>query len=316
MDITLQSSFTRYLLAKKNLDDRSLNRHVYGILARRVAKTPPQTPLRVLELGAGCGTMFTRLIEWGLLRSARYTAVDQRPDFLDSTHAYLAAWAEQWDYQIDSAQPNHLLLERMHSLIHLNLRQQSLADYLQASEPTGRPSQPDVIIAHAFLDLVDLSATLPALIEQVRPGGYLYLTLNFDGQTIFEPAFEPELQARILQGYHASMDSRQVGGLPSGDSRTGRRLINDLVEAGLPVLAAGSSDWVVYPGAMGYPPDDRTVIENVLDTIEENVTGGPDLPAAELQRWLQNRREMVAAGRLIFIAHQLDVLAQKPDGSS
>ena len=305
-----QPTFTRYLLAKKSLDDRSLNRHVYGVLARKLAKTPAQQSVRLLELGAGCGTMVTRLIEWGLLRSARYTALDSRPGFVDSTCAYLAEWAEKWDYQFDCSHPYHVRLERGQNLIHLDLRQEALADYLQAAEQSLAST--DVLIAHAFLDLVDLPTTLPALIESMQPGGYLYLTLNFDGQTIFEPAYEPALQKRILDSYHARMDERQVDSQPSGDSRTGRRLMSSLVEAGLPLLAAGSSDWVVYPGEQGYIEDEQVVLEHVLDTIAANVGPGPDLAAADLQRWLQNRRELVASGRLIFIAHQLDVLAQKP----
>jgi hypothetical protein len=170
------------------------------------------------------------------------------------------------------------------------------------------------MIAHAFLDLVDLPTALPGLVDIVRPGGYLYLTHNFDGETVFEPPFEPDLQEKILQLYHASMDERQVNGQPSGDSRTGRRLLAQLMAAGLPILAAGSSDWVLYPGEQGYHEDELFFLEFILATIAENLAGLPQLPQADLHRWVNNRREMAASNRLVYIAHQLDVLAQKPGG--
>jgi SAM-dependent methyltransferase len=69
-------SFTRYLAAKKNLDDRSLNRRVWDRLRQAVQERPEPAPLRVLEVGCGIGTMIERLLDWGLLGQAVYTAID------------------------------------------------------------------------------------------------------------------------------------------------------------------------------------------------------------------------------------------------
>ena len=69
--------FTRYLAAKRSVDDRALNRHVWQTLAEALgAAAPADRPLRVLEVGAGIGTMVERCIEWGLFTRAEYTAVD------------------------------------------------------------------------------------------------------------------------------------------------------------------------------------------------------------------------------------------------
>jgi len=69
-------SFTRYLAAKKNLDDRSLNRRGWDRLRQAVQERPEPAPLRVLEVGCGIGTMIERLLDWGLLGQAVYTAID------------------------------------------------------------------------------------------------------------------------------------------------------------------------------------------------------------------------------------------------
>ena len=105
----------------------------------------------------------------------------------------------------------------------------------------------DLIVAHAFLDLVDLDSALHKLLTLVRPGGLFYFTLNFDGATIFEPQIDPALDQQIEELYHQTMDLRQPGSRPSRMSRTGRRLLVSLTRAGLTILRAGSSDWVIHP---------------------------------------------------------------------
>ncbi|MGQ0601957.1 MAG: hypothetical protein ACT4QE_09710, partial [Anaerolineales bacterium] len=54
-------SFERYLTAKKTVDDRALNAHVWETLARAL----PAGPVRVLEVGCGIGAMVERVLERG-----------------------------------------------------------------------------------------------------------------------------------------------------------------------------------------------------------------------------------------------------------
>ena len=66
-------SFTRYLAAKKSVDDRALNEHIWQTLAEAL----PQKPLQVLEIGAGIGTMIERILERQLFTAGvTYTAID------------------------------------------------------------------------------------------------------------------------------------------------------------------------------------------------------------------------------------------------
>jgi 16S rRNA A1518/A1519 N6-dimethyltransferase RsmA/KsgA/DIM1 with predicted DNA glycosylase/AP lyase activity len=69
-------SFTRYLAAKKGVDDRALNRNVWDTFCQSLPHATQEMPLRVLEVGAGIGTMIERLIEHGTLTHAIYTAID------------------------------------------------------------------------------------------------------------------------------------------------------------------------------------------------------------------------------------------------
>ena len=73
-------SFLRYLKSKKSVDDRALNRNVWDCMAREIAYLPPGDRLKVFEVGAGIGTMLTRMIEWELFQSAEYTGIDYQQE--------------------------------------------------------------------------------------------------------------------------------------------------------------------------------------------------------------------------------------------
>jgi hypothetical protein len=89
-----------------------------------------------------------------------------------------------------------------------------------------------VLIANAFLDLIDVPATLPALLSLLKPGGLFYFTITFDGATIIQPEIDSALDAQIEALYHETMDRRVIGGKPSGDSRTGRHFFDRSIRWG------------------------------------------------------------------------------------
>jgi SAM-dependent methyltransferase len=164
----------------------------------------------------------------------------------------------------------------------------------------------DLLAAHAFLDLFDLPAVLPVFLHVLRPGGAFYFTLNFDGETIFEPHIDPGLDEHIISLYHRSMDERRVNGLPSGDSRSGRHLFSLLPQAGGMILASGASDWVVFPGPGGYPGDEAYFLHHILHFFEQSLSGHPELDDHRFSDWLERRHAQVERTELVYIAHQMD----------
>lgn len=286
----MSASFTRYLAAKKTVDDRALNAHVWQMLARALPEPQPARPLRVLEVGAGIGTMIERVIERGLLCHAHYTALDSDPE--------------------------NIVLAR-ERLDALPLRASDLtvefiaADALEFCARPEQPGQFDLLIAHAFLDLLDLSSAVPLLLRLLRPGGLFYFSLNFDGATILEPAIDPAFDALIETLYHRTMDERLTNGRPSGDSRSGRHLFSLLRTLGAEVLAAGSSDWTVFAGQDGcYPADEAYFLRFILNTIEGALCDHPELDGARFERWLRERYAQLERGELVYIAHQMDFVGR------
>jgi hypothetical protein len=170
----------------------------------------------------------------------------------------------------------------------------------------------DLLIAQALLDLVHVPTTLPALLSLLRPGGLLYCPITFDGGTVFQPEIDLEFDAAIEACYHQTMDQRLVAGKPSGDSRTGRHLFTHLQAAGAEVLAAGSSDWVVFAGSNGYSADEAYFLHFIIHTMHTALAGHPCLDAGRFMAWIAQRHAQVEQGTLVYIAHQLDVLGRVP----
>jgi hypothetical protein len=170
----------------------------------------------------------------------------------------------------------------------------------------------DVLIANAVLDLVDVPAVLPGLLRMLVPGGVYWFTINYDGETIFEPGHP--LDDQVMDAYHRDMDERVRYGRPAGESRTGRLLFRHLRDARAPALAAGSSDWVVYSAPDGsYPADEAYFLRSILTTIRDALRNRPDWVApADLADWLTMRCRQLAAGDLVYLAHQLDFAGRSP----
>lgn len=303
-------SFMRYLAAKRAIDDRALNRCVWGSLVNALPPVSSGEPFRILEVGAGIGTMVERAWEWGLLQGeVVYTALDADPASVAEARRRLPRWAAGRGIAVTGGEDGPLLFRDGTRQVTVRLKAADFFDF--ATRDRDQPVW-DLIIAHAFLDLVDIPSTLPLLFGLLRPAGLFYFTLNFDGLTIFEPALDPFLDAQIEALYHETMDRRVVDGRPSGDSRSGRRLFGHLAAAGAHILDAGSSDWVVFPRAGGYAADEAYFLHFIVHTIHSALTDHPALDPERFSAWIEQRHAQIERGELAYIAHQLDFVGRGP----
>ena len=297
--------FIRYLAAKKGLDDRSLNRQVWDTLAQALRDRADSAPLRVLEVGCGIGTMVERLLDRGLLIRAAYTGIDADPGCIRAAARRLQDYAAARQVPLTVDPGGAMLFAAPAQNVRITFAAADLFDFLDRQP---EPAAWDLLVAHAVLDLIDLRTALPRLLSRLAPGGLFYFSLNFDGATIFEPLIDPDLDAWIETLYHRTMDRRRCRGRPSGSCRTGRRLFGRLRAAGARLMAAGSSDWVVFPGPDGYPGDEAFFLHFIIDTIGQALDGHPELDRSRFQAWIAQRHRQIEARELIYIAHQLDFL--------
>ena len=183
--------YARYLTAKAPVDDRALNRHVLAELRRLMPADAP----RVLEVGAGLGTMVARLMDWGAVGAGEYILLDADRQLLDCSRRWLCDWAAarglRSDLLPDGLQVGDLRVRLVHA---------ELGRYLEA----GHRASAEVLIANAFLDLVDVPAVLPGLLRLLVPGGVYWFAMNYDGESIFEPGHPCD--DRIMRAYHRDMD--------------------------------------------------------------------------------------------------------------
>ena len=282
-------SFQHYLSAKRTVDDRALNWRVWQALSEQL-RTIDAHPLRVLEIGAGIGTMVERAQSWRLFDPVyhplvEYTAIDEQAENIDTAQQLLATLPDRFT---------------------LKLEQADLFDFVERTEEFAKY---DLLIAHAFLDLVDIAQTLPLLRRLMREDGLLYFTINFDGVTSLQPEIDPAFDAQIEALYHRTMDERITDGVPSGDSHSGRHMFNHLREAGVDILAAGSSDWVVFGGKGGYPADEAYFLHFIVNTMHGALAQHPELDQPRFAEWINLRHQQIDSGGMVYIAHQIDFLA-------
>ena len=298
-------SDARYLEAKKTVDDRALNQRVLASLRNELAART-ESPTTVLEVGAGIGTMATRLVDWQVLSRAEYTLLDVDPELLARARRRLVGWGNERGLVVDD--PGDSL--RMHGAnvdVTVHFVAAEVGAFLESS---GGPHAVDLLVANAFLDIVDVRSTLPRLFARGARGGLFWFCINFDGETIFLPEHPDDRE--LLGVYHRSMDERVRHGRPAGDSKTGRHLFHELPRAGASVVAAGSSDWVVFPTELGYVADEAYFLRHIVHTIRSELERHEEVPRSVLTAWCDQRNVQIEQNELCYLAHQLDFTGRLP----
>ncbi|MDS0260482.1 hypothetical protein NDI56_13840 [Haloarcula sp. S1CR25-12] len=296
----MTGSFQRYLRAKRTVDDRALDRRLVGALREALAARAAERDgaLRVLEIGAGIGTMLTRFLAWDVLPAGdtRYVALDVQADNVSALREYLSAWAA--DHDVSIAGEERLTLDDGTRRVTVEPVVAEAIDYADAAAP-----EYDLLVGAALLDVVDRDA-LGTLLGAVAPGGLYYFPITFDGATRFRPGHPADRD--VERRYHEHMDAK-----PGGDSRAGGDVLDRLHRLdGTTLLDVAGSDWVVRPVDGAYPGDEAYFLRHILDTVEGAVGEVADGDAEWLDDWLARRREQVAAGELLYLTHQLDFLGR------
>jgi len=308
MSIPQTYDFIDYLVAKKTIDDRSLNCIVWGRLQGALADHETQECLRVLEIGSGIGTMIERMATGPLMhRSSQYTAVDINPDCTRAARRRLSRWAKRLGFAVIRETEASHLLEAGDTRIRVDL----ITGDAYALVSEAAPGSYDLLLAHAFMDLVDIQSLLPGIMRFLKSDGLLFLSLNFDGDTVLLPAIAPEFDDRVIHRYHRSMDERIVDGRQAGDSRTGRRLLMKLIQRRNEILAAGASDWIVYPRRRRYPMGESYFLHHIVHTIDEELAHHPEIDPDHFKAWIAKRHVQIENGELVFMAKHIDILARK-----
>lgn len=273
----------RYLEAKRSVDDRSLSARVRD---RLLSELPPAPD--VFEAGCGTGVTVPRLLSWGV-DDGQYVGVDSDPA--------VVAFARE-------VRPSELRRTGSTAEPTPGEHSKGLDFVFETGDALRAVSgyDPDLVVAQQFMDLVDSQRALDRFENALGPGGLAYFPLTFDGLSVFQPS-RPADDA-MLGAYHATMNNRE-----HGDSRAGRHLADALRRRSGEVLAMASSDAIVRPREGRYPHDERFFLGSILDFVAREV---PSSAVPGRDEWLAARREQLAAGELLYVAHRYDLLYRTP----
>jgi len=285
--------YPEYLAIKQAIDDRSLNPSVWQALTVALKSQSGNPAFRILEIGAGTGSMIIRLLNARLLGHCQYFAVELEPGFARVAETTVSVWAGTQGWRMEVSAPAHWILQKEEQVIEI---QWLSADILELASAFA-PGYFDLLIGHAIIDLLPVPACLPGLLELLKPGGGFYFSLNFAGVTSFSP-FDPR-DLKLTATYHQDMDSR-FPDLNWRASQTGQLLGGWLQEQGHLVLAAGDSDWQLSSQPTPSAKDNR-FIGQILETMAKALAGQQGL-----KEWLTLRRQQADSGTLRFFAANRD----------
>ena len=295
----MEYSFPHYLLSKQSVDDRALNKDVLSALKANL----PNQPIRVIEVGAGIGTMLRRLMRWKVIQRAEYVLVDWMAENIEYASGWIPQWAKEAGMSVEESGKNQVrVFDETHD-VHVKFEQTDVFDFIRKNKEPAT-----LLIAHAFLDLLSIPESLPKLLSLTK--GLAWLTVNFDGVTTFEPTIDAALDKQIERMYHKTMDTRPTG----GDSKSGRHLFGHLRTAGAEIIAAGASDWVVHAVNGKYLDDEKYFLYFILHFFEEALRGHAELDTDVFVGWMKERRAQIGRGELIYITHQTDFLVRAQAG--
>jgi SAM-dependent methyltransferase len=295
----MPASFAGYLKAKFALDERSLNREVRGAFLDALHSLPQ---IQCLDVGAGTCATLQRLLNSGLTTPLSLTALDRDPALLDIARQEAEGWlrALGLDPRIEAG----AIRTQGERLTAIRFAVGELKGY--------RPDRLyNVITAHAFLDIAPLPEALRLFAAWLQPGGYLYASLNYDGDTALLPVYEDaDFEARLLGHYNHTMERRRVDGRATGGAYCGRRLHGLLPEYGFDILAYGSSDWNIAPFLGEYRDSDAVCLNALLEMIRAEGQSSGLFHQDQLERWREDRLQLLRRRRLGLIIHQLDLLGR------
>ena len=291
--------FAEYLEAKFALDERSLNREVRAAFLDALRGLPR---IECLDVGAGTGATFRRLLQSGLTTPLSLTALDRDRGLLDiarqDAEGRLRALGLEPRVEDGAIQTRGERLAAMHFA----------AGELKEHRP-GRLY--NVITAHAFLDLSPLPQALRQFAAWLQPGGYLYASINYDGDTALVPPYQGStFEATLLGHYNESMELRRMDGQATGGAYCGRRLQALLPEHAFDIVACGRSDWNIRPFEGEYRDSDAICLKALLDFIGSEGRRSKLFEADQIDRWRDDRLRSLQLRRLGMRISHLDLLAR------
>ena len=116
--------------------------------------------------------------------------VDEMAENIEYASEWIPQWAAEAGLSVERLERNQLQICDEAREVRIRLECADVFDFIQRNKAPA-----DLLIAHAFLDLLPMPESLLKLLSLTN--GLAWLTINFDGVTTFEPTINAALDDQI-----------------------------------------------------------------------------------------------------------------------
>ena len=302
------TEYAKYLDSKEKIDRKSLNGEVLG----KVKSHLGGKRINALDFGTGTGSLIRILIDSNVIQSGEIIGTDVNKQILLQAPARFSKWASSRKYNLVEETPRDDELWRA----SLDLNERSLKLSLIQHDVNNiskdfKKIEFDLVSGMSILDILDPSLGINSITKLIKSKGILYLLMNYDGGTIFEPTFKRAEEETIMNLYDKTMCRQLKNGGNTGGSYTGRRLFHLLIENKYDILGYGPSDWVIHPSGKGYPPAEGDFLKFILETIRSSLNSEGKTKRKVIEDWFDLRLKQLNENKLVYICHQMDIAGCK-----
>lgn len=260
-------------------------------LAQRFAAHLPEKRPRLIDLGAGTGSLF-RFLAPIIGRGQSWTLLDADAALLEDAFGRTAAWARRQGFATTIA-GEELAVMTPHGTWRMQARVVDLAGTLPLADA-------DAIVCSALFDLVS-AAWLARLFDALRVP--LLASIVVDGRVIWQPRHR--LDAFVMTAFRRDQQKEKGFGPALGGSAPGVAL-RALANRGF-ATASAVTDWRVPRAALAMQ---RALIEG---TARAARFAAPQRVAA-IEQWQTARLRQALRARLAISVGHRDILAIPPGG--
>lgn len=318
--------YSNFLDAKYLLDKKYMSSRIWKNLKSEIKSCSKNNDLhleRILEVGMGTGTLAGHLSR-NRITCDEFHGIDIRSSLID--HARERRTKENIFSKVCKN-------PKFHNLSVYDVATPRIINKTQITKKAF--NEPfDLIIAVSLAEHVNKEKMLTSLNKLLNPGGLILLSINYDGLTCFEPVSDYDEEYFIMENFNnRSIKGQVYDGNVGGDPYCGRHLWGKLVDCGYEPLILDSEDWFIVPQISKSRKYSRlevsflkSVINEIYDAnVDENIyrkaiagkkfgklSEKPTRKEIEvIKSWKDRRNKQIDDGELLYICHNIGVLAKK-----
>lgn len=303
----IEIDFQKYLLSKKNLDKRSINKDVFKSFLRKLLALGKNNT-KIIDVGCGTCSLVEFILQSDIIEKINFCCMDTDLINLKLGKKNIYNFAKKNSFNIYKSKDFFKIrkgdIDCDIFFLNSDIFSQELIDNFYNRDV-------DCIIANAFIDIVPIEDAITVFKKLLTINGFVYLTINYDGITTLRPSFNDfNFEKLLLKEYNKTMDERKLNGKLTGGSNTGSKIYDAFLQNGFKIINFGSSNWNVFPENKKYKKNEKFFLKTMIGFIYNEGLNRKNIDKNKLDVWYNDRLEKINNGELSLIVQNTDILAQ------